>query len=355
MVAIAAERLAPLVAEIASPASIVFGVLALEYPSSMVRPLPGPESSADGRLVQIDGDVLARWRSVELLIAEPPDSVTYRMVRGPCAQLERRFHLRERDGHTRVLAEGTWTPGGVFGRLNGHRQVIQATRALLATVQQEAERLARSRLVARQAPVVAFGEEASDPEDLQRRLLLAVEQQELAEWREVGHGAGTARLAVSLAQALRLPDDLCACASLAGALHDVGKIRIEPHLFDRSGTLSAAGQRRLEEHPRLGAALVLPFAASDLLVSAIRHHHERWDGNGYPDGLAGTASPLVARIVGVAEAVDAMQRPLPERRGRSTEEVALLLERHAGRQWDPDLAHRMAALIGGSSVPAPTG
>jgi response regulator RpfG family c-di-GMP phosphodiesterase len=333
------------VAEIAAPATTVFGILSLDLPSGLVHPMP--ESSEGGRLAAIEIPGSSRWRSTELVIADPPFSITYRMIQGPCAKLERIFHVRERSGgQSRVLVESNWTPGGVFGRLSGHKAVTQATRALLQSVQEQAERMTRLRLVGTQEHHYdALADTATDRATLQHRLLLAVEEQELLEWGATGHGHATARYAGYLAGALRLPDNIRRAANLAGALHDVGKTKIEPHLFNRELTLSATGQRRLEQHPQLGAALVVQLPPGEILVPAIRHHHERWDGEGYPDGLRGSSIPLAARIIAVAEAADAMQRPLPERRARSAAEVAGILERHAGRQWDPELAHLLAGML----------
>lgn len=353
---IGTETLPPIVAEVAAPAPTVLGILALDLPNSLVHPMP--ESAEGGRLAAIEIASPSRWRSTEMIIADLPYSVTYRMVQGPCARLERVFHVRERSGgHSRVLVESSWTPGGVFGRLSGHKAVTQATRAVLASVQQQAERMARMRLVDpledHQTPSIFV--QSDDPSTLQHRLLLAVEQQELLEWGATGHGVTTAHYAGMLAGALRLPDSIRRAVALAGALHDVGKTKIEAGLFDRASTLSATGQRRLEQHPQLGAALVVHLPAGEILVPAIRHHHERWDGTGYPDGLRGADIPLTARIVAVAEAADAMQRPLPERAARSTLEVTGILERHAGRQWDPELAHLLAGMLVQRPTAVPSG
>ena len=347
------EALVPIEAEIAAPVAVVFRVLSLDSPHGAAQLLPGATGS--GRLAQIETEANIHWRSVELVTAEPPNVVLYRMVSGPCAHLERRFHLSGANRQTRVSVDGSWLPGSAFMRRTGHKQVALATQALLVLVRQQAERLARVRSAGIGAPAPLPRED--DPLVAQVRLLAAVERQEATEWGEAGHGTGTARWAAALAASLDLPDDLIDVIRLAAQLHDAGKIRVEPYLFDRSGILSAAGQRRVEEHPRLGAELVAALPRHEILVPAIRHHHERWDGLGYPDGLRGNAIPIVARMLAIAESVDAMQRPLPDRRARFPIEVATILERHAGRQWDPDLARRMAAILvdGAASIPVADG
>lgn len=341
---IASETLAPIVAEIAAPAATVYGLLSLDIPNSMVQVLP--DTTPEGRMALIQATTQVRWRSVEIVIAEPPDTVVYRLVSGPCAQLERHFHVRTRGNHSRVLVEGHWAPGNVFGRLRGSAQVATATRLLLTVVQQQAERMARLRIVpVRETQGITDEPWPEDPALTQRRLLQAIERQEQAEWGMAGHGAATATYAGALATALQLPEQVREAIKVAAAFHDVGKTRIEQDLFNRGSTLSPMGQRRIEQHPQLGAALVTNLSQHEILISAIRHHHERWDGAGYPDRLEGGNIPLAARIIAVAEAADAMMRPLPDRGARTSQDVATILWRHGGKQWDPDLAHRLATML----------
>lgn len=339
-----AEALPPMVAEIAAPAATVYGLLSLDLPNTMVRRMP--DVNAEGRVARIDMEAGGRWQSVEVVIAAPPDTVTYRLISGPCSRLERRFHIRERNGHSRLLVEGHWVPGGVFNRLSGQKQVAQATRSLLATVQQQAEGLARGDGMGQGAPLWRSPSRGGEPLGvLRRRLYAAVEQQELIEWGAAGHAAGVVRLAGILVDSLQLGPELCSAIGAAAALHDVGKTGLEARLFERGTPLTAAGQSRIEQHPEIGAELVTPLPDSKILIPAIRHHHERWDGTGYPDRLAGTAIPLAARILAVAEAADAMQRHIGGRPERSARDTATLLERHAGSQWDREIAHRMATIL----------
>ena len=340
-----AEVLPPMVAEIAAPAATVYGLLSLDLPNVMVRPMP--DASTEGRLARIDAEAGGHWRSVEVVIPAPPDTVTYRMISGPCSRLERRFHILPRNGHSRLLVEGHWVPGGVFNRLGGQKQVALATRSLLAMVQQQAEGMARGAGAGRTTPLwrSPSPQGAESLSVLLRRLHAAVEQQELLEWGAGGHAAGVARLASALADSLHLDPELCRALGTAATLHDVGKTQVEARLFDRTTTLTASGQSSIEQHSELGAELVAALPSSEILIPAIRHHHERWDGTGYPDRLAGTAIPLAARILSVAEAADAMQRGVGGRPERSVRDTATILERHAGSQWDREIAHRMAAIL----------
>jgi len=339
-----AEVLPPMVAEIAAPAATVYGLLSLDLPNAMVRPMP--DASTEGRLARVGAEAGGHWRSVEVVIPAPPDTVTYRMISGPCSRLERRFHILSRNGHSRLLVEGHWVPGGVFNRLGGQKQVAQATRSLLAMVQQQAEEIARGDDMGQGAPLWRSPSRGGESLSvLRRRLHTAIEQQELIEWGLGGHAAGVARLTADLAAALQLAPELCRAIVVAATLHDLGKTRLEARLFDRSTTLTATGQSSIEQHAALGAELVAALPDSEILIPAIRHHHERWDGTGYPDRLAGTAIPLPARILSVAEAADAMQRRVGGRPERSARDTATILERHAGSQWDREIAYRMAAIL----------
>src|SRR5690606_40895394 len=101
----------------------------------------------------------------------------------------------------------------------------------------------------------------------------------------------------------------------------------------------------VERHPEVGARLLAPLGVGDELVAAVRHHHERWDGNGYPDGIAGEAIPLTARIVQIADAYDAMTSDRPWRRARTQASALAELRREAGRQFDPGLTKDFIALV----------
>jgi HD-GYP domain-containing protein (c-di-GMP phosphodiesterase class II) len=137
----------------------------------------------------------------------------------------------------------------------------------------------------------------------------------------------------------------------AGRVHDVGKVVIPAQLLCRRGALSAAEQLVVRTHAQRGEDLLRGFGWFDDEISlrVTRNHHERWDGRGYPDGLAGEAIPLEARVVALAESFDAMTH---ERPGRPAISVALALEEihgNAGRQFDPRLAAVFIECVGRSA------
>jgi HD-GYP domain-containing protein (c-di-GMP phosphodiesterase class II) len=97
----------------------------------------------------------------------------------------------------------------------------------------------------------------------------------------------------------------------------------------------------MKEHPADGEALIRNVSALHDILPAVRHHHERWDGSGYPDGLRGSAIPLMARVMTFADTIDAMTSDRPYRRGLTQDEVRAEIEKHAGHQFDPVLAKRL--------------
>jgi putative two-component system response regulator len=160
-----------------------------------------------------------------------------------------------------------------------------------------------------------------------------------------GHCERLAALAVRLAESLRLRPDEVETVRLGAILHDVGKIGIPDRVLLKPGPLDEEERRIVRTHPEIGDRLLEPL---DLLAAArpiVRHHHERWDGGGYPDGLAAEEIPLGARIVAVADAIEAMSSRQLYRRPRTAEEIVAELEEHSGAQWDGRVVDAALALI----------
>ena len=153
-----------------------------------------------------------------------------------------------------------------------------------------------------------------------------------------GHARRTAYYASLLADRLCLPARDREQIRISGFLHDIGKIGVPTDLLMRPTALTAKERRLIERHPEIGARLVEPLGISTEISAVIRHHHEWWDGRGYPDGLYGEQIPLVARIVAMADAYDGMSSSRPYRRALSPEEVRGELSRCSGSQFDPVLA-----------------
>lgn len=138
---------------------------------------------------------------------------------------------------------------------------------------------------------------------------------------------------------------------LTAALHDIGKIGIPDQVLRKPGRLDSAELKEMQSHSVRGERIVRAIAVEgvDAVALAVRHHHESFDGSGYPDGLAGEDIPLVARMVAIADAYDAMASPRSYRQRRSHEEIMDILGDETGRKYDPDLMARFAAMIGESS------
>lgn len=152
-----------------------------------------------------------------------------------------------------------------------------------------------------------------------------------------GHGRRTAVSCTRLGKALGLSSEELHDLTLAGLLHDVGLLMLDPALLSRPDAWDAEDYARVQSHPRVGAELLARFAFLTSAAQVIAHHHERWDGSGYPFGLRGSFIPLGARILAIADAYDAIQVP-PETDRHLRRQIALrILKVGAGSQFDPTL------------------
>jgi ribonuclease P protein subunit RPR2 len=120
-------------------------------------------------------------------------------------------------------------------------------------------------------------------------------------------------------------------------LHDVGKVAIPDGVLHKAGDLSAEEEALMRRHPEIGAEIVSHVEFLSAAADTVRHHHERFDGSGYPDGLAGTEIPLAARIFAVADALDAMTTDRPYRPGATFAVARREIAAGAGRQFDPEV------------------
>jgi putative two-component system response regulator len=160
-----------------------------------------------------------------------------------------------------------------------------------------------------------------------------------------GHCERLASLAVKIAEDLGVAPEEIETVRLGAILHDVGKIGIPDRVLLKPGPLDDEERRIIETHTEIGDKLLEPL---DLLAGArpiVRHHHERWDGAGYPDGLAAEAIPVGARIVSVADSVEAMTSRQLYRKPLDAPEIIAELQRHRGTQWDPAVVDVVLRLI----------
>jgi diguanylate cyclase (GGDEF)-like protein len=151
------------------------------------------------------------------------------------------------------------------------------------------------------------------------------------------HSEDVARYAVFLARQIGLDDEMLDMIHLAGLLHDVGKIGIPDALLRKPGKLTPNEYRVFQQHVALGGAIVRDVPHVDLVRSGIKHHHERWDGQGYLEGLEGEAIPVIGRVLAVADAFSAMTTTRPYRKALSVEEALKRLGEGAGTQLQEEL------------------
>jgi diguanylate cyclase (GGDEF)-like protein len=157
------------------------------------------------------------------------------------------------------------------------------------------------------------------------------------------HISGVAALAEAVARGLRLNEEQVDHVRHAAALHDVGKVAIPDAILDKPAALDEAEWEFIRRHTIIGERIVAAAPALRPVAALVRSSHERWDGGGYPDALAGDEIPLGARIVSVCDAFDAMVADRPYRAGMDAADALAELERCAGTQFDPAVVEAFAA------------
>jgi polar amino acid transport system substrate-binding protein len=165
---------------------------------------------------------------------------------------------------------------------------------------------------------------------------------DLARWldphisRDAEHSTRVSRVALEVADAAGLDGPLVALATVAGLLHDVGKVAVPRTVLLKPGRLTDVEVDVVRRHPGASGELA-ERAELRFLIEPLRHHHERWDGAGYPDGLSGEQIPIVARVLAIADAYDAMLADRPYRSALAEAHARRELDRNAGTQFDPNL------------------
>ncbi len=161
-----------------------------------------------------------------------------------------------------------------------------------------------------------------------------------------GHTERVTKYAISIGRSLNLSLSELEVLRYAGEVHDIGKISIPDFILGKPGKLTPAERAMIELHPVRGAELLEPLEFLKPALPAVRHHHERYDGTGYPDGLEKEKIPLLARILACADAFDAMTSDRPYRRRKLTTEEALAeIKNNVGSQFDPRVAHSFIHLL----------
>ncbi len=278
-------------------------------------------------------------------------------------------------GSVESAAEGI--RAGISDYLQKPFDVVQVTAAVVRTLKRQHARARLAgfleelgRVVGRDREAEAILEDVQQSRGLQRRLGEILEErgsldlngrdeaprtieflEVLAETIETkdrfmrGHARRVALFGSLIAERLGLGPEEREQVRIAAFLHDLGKVGVPTDLLLRAGALEPAERALVEKHPEIGARLLSPLGIPGPIEMAIRHHHEWWDGTGYPDGLAREEIPQIARIVSVADAFDAMSCDRPYRAALNQERVMDELRRFAGIQFDPELVKELLALI----------
>ena len=171
-------------------------------------------------------------------------------------------------------------------------------------------------------------------EDVIRSLNIAIEQKD---HYTAGHSIRVAEYSTELAKKVGVPEDEIRLIYRAAMLHDIGQIAIEESVLHKPGKLDERELLEMQKHPVIAVKILEPLNFPAELTGIILHHHEWWNGHGYPEGLARTHIPLGARILSVADAFDAMTSERPHRAKMGIPMALNRLEDGANRQWDPDL------------------
>jgi len=171
-----------------------------------------------------------------------------------------------------------------------------------------------------------------------------------------GHCHRLAKYSVRLAEQLSLSEADRVALHRGGIVHDIGKVAVPEHILLKAGPLSLEERRIVEQHPVVGERICRPLKSFRRVLPIIRHHHERWDGSGYPDGLQGEAIPLVARTLQTVDIYDSLTTDRPYRQALSSEQAFAVMREEAQRGWrDVALIDPFEAVINHESSRQPDG
>lgn len=152
-----------------------------------------------------------------------------------------------------------------------------------------------------------------------------------------GHSERVALVAKILAGQMGLPEDEMNDVHLSGLLHDIGKVGVDDRILRKESRLDDDEFEQIKQHPEIGCQILAGLTNLERILPGVRHHHEAWDGSGYPDGLSGDRIPLMARILAVADSYDAMGSDRPYRKGMPLERIEGIFQENSGPQWDPQV------------------
>lgn len=283
-------------------------------------------------------------RALDLVTADPPDLILLDVMMPGVTGYEVCARLKE-DERTRLIPIIMLTS---LGDLEDKIRGIEAgADDFLTKPFHHAELSARVRSLLK---LKQFTDELEQAEDVLCILGLSVEAKDA--YTE-GHCERLSQYSVALGQSLRLSAEQLKALRRGGYLHDLGKIAIPESILNKKTGLSQEEWMIMREHPVIGERICKPLKSLKLVLPIIRHHHERWDGNGYPDGLKGQEIPLTARIIQIVDIYDALITARPYKPSLAKERVLSIMRKEAEKGWrDPELVEHFIALLenGGSLI-----
>jgi diguanylate cyclase (GGDEF)-like protein len=290
-------------------------------------------------------DCVARWGGEEFIVLAPALDHERSLWR-VCQTLRESVSVQPITVGRRRL-DVTVSAGGVLADPTGSHELIvdQADRALYSAKRQGRD---RSRLFSELTANDLAGQE---PEAIRLAQALSLSAG-VREGVPEQHAEEVSDLAGRIASGLGAADDMVLRCRLGGWLHDIGKVAIPDRILIKPGELDEHEWRIMRTHAEIGEQLVRRIDAVSMAALAVRHHHERVDGGGYPDGLAGDSIPIEARIVAVADAFSAITADRPYRRARSAIEALIEVRRRAGQHHDAHVVEALARIIAADAMPA---
>jgi putative nucleotidyltransferase with HDIG domain len=292
----------------------------------------------------VERDANGQTLTIKRVTLRPPDRITYEHLSGPFAGAVEEIRLKSAGGGTDISLSAEFEPK--------HDAAPRVLKFMFETSSLEHIEEIRTGAESR-ARELGFTSDQSfsrvpTPEvSTEAELIELAEAQEQAEWGHTGHGRGVARVARHFSKELGLDERNVDEIERAALLHDVGKIALTASLWGELGVLAPEQRAILEAHPRLGAELAERVGLPDSIAVAILHHHEHWNGLGYPQGLSGEKISLEGRILCLAENIDAMIRSTYRREPVEIDKMLGIIEDGAGREWDPRLVALVAPVIRG--------
>lgn len=160
-----------------------------------------------------------------------------------------------------------------------------------------------------------------------------------------GHSERVSVFSVLLGKSMGLKKNKLNDLRISALLHDIGKIGVKDTILSKPADLSEPERQIIRKHPITGEKILKYFIDNKSILKGVRNHHERYDGNGYPDRLKGDKIPLFARIICITDTFDALKTDRPYRKGKSTEKIIEIMKRESGKQFDPKIAERFIELL----------